>query len=143
MQILVFPYRRGEGETFQYAIFRRADAGYWQGIAGGGEDDESPEQAARRECEEEAGIPTSRDLIHLESLSNMPSVEVVGDFTIQGHLVIPQYCFGVDASNHDIVLSPEHTEYRWLPYPEARALLKWDSNKNALWELDYRLRELR
>lgn len=30
--------------------------------------------------------------------------------------------------------------YRWVRYDEALTLLKWDSNKNALWELDYRLR---
>ena len=34
-QILVFPYRR-RGDKFEFALFRRADDGYWQGIAGGG-----------------------------------------------------------------------------------------------------------
>ena len=27
----------------------------------------------------------------------------------------------------------------WLSYDEAIKKLKWDSNKNALWELNYRL----
>ena len=27
----------------------------------------------------------------------------------------------------------------WLNFEEANNKLKWDSNKNALWELNYRL----
>lgn len=51
-------------------VFRRADDGNWQFITGGGEDDETPQQAARG---------------------------------------------------------------------EARSLLRWDGNRNALWELGERL----
>jgi dATP pyrophosphohydrolase len=39
-----------------------------------------------------------------------------------------------------IVKSREHTSYRWLSYDEAARLLRWDSNKTALWELNERLR---
>jgi len=39
-----------------------------------------------------------------------------------------------------IAISPEHTSYRWLSYDEAARLLRWDSNKTALWELNERLR---
>ena len=54
--------------------------------------------------------------------------------------VIPQYGFGVQAEKKELVLSAEHTEYRWLQYEEAHQLLKYDGNKTALWELDTRLR---
>ena len=27
----------------------------------------------------------------------------------------------------------------WSPYDDAKARLKWDSNKNALWELNWKL----
>jgi hypothetical protein len=30
-------------------------------------------------------------------------------------------------------------EFKWASYDEAVNLLKWDSNKNALWELKERL----
>jgi hypothetical protein len=36
-------------------------------------------------------------------------------------------------------LSDEHTEYRRVVYEDATALLRWDSNKIALWELNERL----
>ncbi|MCQ6568992.1 NUDIX pyrophosphatase, partial [Bacillus mycoides] len=36
-QVLIFPYIKTD-DSIQYAIFNRSDYGYWQGIAGGGED---------------------------------------------------------------------------------------------------------
>lgn len=45
-QVLVLPYRRTEGGLF-YAVFRRLDCAYWQGLAGG-EVREAPPQAARQ-----------------------------------------------------------------------------------------------
>ncbi|MDX9955097.1 MAG: NUDIX domain-containing protein, partial [Anaerolineae bacterium] len=56
-QVLVYPYRRKLDGQIEIALLKRADAGYWQGIAGGGEDPESPLEAARRETYEESGIP--------------------------------------------------------------------------------------
>ncbi|MGG1610308.1 NUDIX pyrophosphatase, partial [Bacillus wiedmannii] len=32
-----------------------------------------------------------------------------------------------------------HFKYKWLCFEEAVMLLKWDSNKTALWELNNRL----
>src|SRR5882672_8901989 len=55
-QVLVFPFRRVQAGRLEYAIFRRADIDAWQGIAGGGEDDETLIEAAIREAREEAGI---------------------------------------------------------------------------------------
>ena len=53
--------------------------------------------------------------------------------------VIPEYCFAVDTGKKNIILSTEHTEYRWVDYDSAQETLQWDSNKNALWELNERL----
>ena len=38
------------------------------------------------------------------------------------------------------MLSNEHTEYKWLTYDEARKLLKWDSNKVAMYEIKCNLK---
>ena len=40
----------------------------------------------------------------------------------------------------EIKLSDEHPEYRWLKYDEAHKMLKWDSDRTALWELNERLK---
>lgn len=124
----------------EYAVFHRADEDFWQAIAGGGEDGETPEEAARRETAEEAGIPPTARLVRLDSMATIPVPGICGELAWgPGVLVVPEHAFGVDAAGVNIVLSREHTEYRWLEYGPAREILKWDSNRNALWELDHRL----
>jgi hypothetical protein len=39
-----------------------------------------------------------------------------------------------------LAVSGEHRKVRWVSYDEARSLLKWDSNGDALWELNERLK---
>lgn len=132
----------GDGGV-EYAVFRRSDLDCWQAIAGGGEDDETPLQAAKRESQEEGRISPDSDFIKLDSQSTIPVVGICGFAWGPDVLVIPQYCFGVRVDGKDLTLSEEHTEFRWLPYDKARELLKWDSNKNALWELNHRLNSRR
>ena len=55
-------------------------------------------------------------------------------------MVIPEYCFGVRVGEEQLQLSYEHTEYKWLGYGRAMDMLHWDSNKCALWELNFRVR---
>jgi dATP pyrophosphohydrolase len=139
--VLVFPYRRADGDEFEYALLKRADAGFWQGVTGGGEDDETPLETARRETFEETGLAPDSPLLQLDTVEPIP-VTFFGVSHLWGEdvYVIPQYCFGVLTNDGEIVLSHEHTEYRWLRYEDADRLLKWDGNKTALWELDKRLR---
>lgn len=141
-QVLVLPYRQ-VGDTFEYALFRRADAAYWQGVAGGGEDDETPLRAARRETAEEAGLSGDHVFVALDARTTIPVVHVTGEFTWGPDvLVIPEYAFGVQVPNRpgEIVLSHEHTEVSWFDLEAATKAVRWDSNRTALWELDYRLR---
>ena len=53
--------------------------------------------------------------------------------------MIPEYCFAVEVEKNVVEISEEHTEYRWLQFSEARDLLRFNSNKIALWELNERL----
>lgn len=112
----------------------------WQFIAGGGEDEEKPQEAAQREAMEEAGIAGLR-WISLDSVATIPRA----GFPDSRHwpaelLVVPEYCFAVEVANSELQLSEEHSRAVWLSYEEARARLTWDSNRTALWELDQRLR---
>ena len=45
--------------------------------------------------------------------------------------------------NVEITISHEHTEYQWLEFGSATKILKYDNNRNALWELDERLHRMR
>ena len=139
-QVLVLPFCHIQGRQLEYAVFRRRDAGYWQFIAGGGENNEKPIEAARREALEEAGIAPDSEYIILDSRNTVPVEGVTGEFTWGKDVyVIPEYTFGVRRNSEAISLSREHTEYRWVSYEDAVAMLQWDSNKNALWELDARI----
>lgn len=142
-QVLIFPYRQGGGSEYEYAILRRADDGYWHVIAGGGEDDETPLEAAKRETHEETGLSENSTFLQLDTVSSVPATSIQSS-PLWGDdvFVIPQYFFGIMAGENQIVLSHEHTEFRWVRYPEARRLLHFDDNKIALWELDRKLRGL-
>jgi dATP pyrophosphohydrolase len=73
--VLVFPYRAlSSKETFEYAIFKRRDLKFWQGISGGGEDNETPLQAAKRETLEESGISMESYFIQLDTVNSIPIV---------------------------------------------------------------------
>ena len=66
-QNLVLLFHREPDASLRYAVFRRADRDAWQGIAGGGEESEVPEQAARREAAEEAGVDARGDMLAILS----------------------------------------------------------------------------
>ena len=140
-QVSVYPYRQIENGQIEYALLKRSVEGFWQAIAGGGEGAETPLEAAKRETTEEAGIPPTAEFLQLDTVEPVPVIEF-GNSHIWGDnlYVIPQYYFGVTSSNVQIVISREHTEYKWLSYEEAHALLKYDGNRTALWELDKRLK---
>lgn len=123
-----------------YAVFQRATpTACWQGIAGGGEAGEPPLAAAKREAWEEAGVSQDNAYIELSSCATIPVVQVCGFEWGYDVLVIPEHCFGVKVDHGELRLSPEHTSYKWLDYEAAIKILSWDSNKNALWELNYRI----
>lgn len=136
MQILAIPYKIVDSSPL-YCLLHRSDSEYWQFIAGGGEDEETPLEAACREIFEEGGVKAD-NIIQLTSLCY---VQV--DIFRKRHLynwpkdmyVVPEYAFGFECIG-DIVLSHEHTECIWLTYDEARSKCKWDSNKTALYELN-------
>jgi len=139
-RVLVIGYRIDANSQSRYLLFKRSDLDVWQWIAGGSQDDEEPEQTARREAHEEAGIPEDSRLIRLDSVASIPAIHFA-DHQLWGTdvYVIPEYSFGMELKNEDVQLSGEHSECAWLDYETALNRLEWDSNKTALWELHSRL----
>ena len=141
-QVLILPYHR-EGESVLYCVFKRSDMDARQFIAGGGEDEDGSALAsAKREAFEEAGISKSCRFFPLETLCSIPTDCFPKARAVWGEecLVIPEYSFAVELESKELCISNEHTEYRWVDYGTARKLLRYDSNKTALFELENKLR---
>lgn len=140
LQILVLPFRKNKKGKLEFSVFKRADEKFWQGIAGGGEDNETPLETVKREAFEEANIPVDSKFFPLQFKGNVPvNAFAASKYWPKDLYVIPEHYFAVECNEIEIVLSHEHTEYRWVSYEEAVKLLKWDSNQTALWELNQRL----
>lgn len=140
-QILSIPYRIINRCPY-YCVFHRADHDQWQFIAGGGEDNETPFEAAKRETFEEGGVCSGK-WVELKSLAYIPATVISEKHRRhwgKDIYVIPEYTFGFECRK-DIELSHEHTECVWLTYEETNNKLKWDSNRTALYELNCRLVE--
>jgi len=138
-QVLVIPFRHTSA-GFEFAVLKRSDENYWQFVAGGGENSETIIEAARRETQEEIGI--TGKLLKLDSVSAIPKNCFAGSELWDKNIdKIPEHCFAIDVTNSKITLSSEHTHIQWLSYGKACALLKWNSNRKALQELNTKLKK--
>lgn len=141
-QILAIPYRYDCGDL-RVCVLHRADQDQWQFVAGGGEGNETPAEAACREVWEECGIRA--EVMPLNSICSIPThifaPRILAEWPADLY-VIPEYSFAFPCSE-EVTLSHEHTACVWLTPAEAHAKLKWDSNRTALYELECRLKGIR
>lgn len=142
-QVLVIPYMV-QKDQIKYCTFLRSDMNIWQFIAGGGEDDETPIEAAKREAHEEANIAYSTPYYALDTCSSIP-IDCFKESDRQrwgeNCFVVPEYSFAVNIEQGDIKLSDEHVQYKWLDYEEIIKILRYDSNITALGELNSRIKK--
>lgn len=139
-QVLVIPFRISDSNV-EYCILKRKKMQIWQWVAGGVESsDVDILSAAKRELMEEVGIEGDINVCLLEGYTKIPVVNVTRGF-MWGENVFysEEFSFAVNIINRKIVLSDEHDECKWVTYEEARQLLKYDSNKSALWELNEKI----
>jgi dATP pyrophosphohydrolase len=145
LQVIVFPFRVTAGGP-EYAIFRRADDGCWQGVAGGVEEGEDLVTAARRETAEEAGLTGGNPVYKLDMVSGVARTCFGASRHWPSDLyIVAKHHFAMDVTRDPAPVAlpdehSEHSEFRWVPYGEASATLRYDDDKTALWELDARLR---
>jgi dATP pyrophosphohydrolase len=138
-QVLVVPFRKTTG-GHEFSALKRSDMSVWQFVAGGGDEGESVERAACREASEELGFQV-QGVIKLQSMATVPvKLFKARSYWPQDLYVVPEYAFAADCTAQDIRLSGEHNEFVWGNADQIMALLNWDSNRTALWELGERLR---
>ncbi len=117
--------RTAEGP--RYLLMQRASnviyAGSWRMIGGKIDPGEKAWQTAVRELREETGLEAER----------LWSVPFVNSFYEAAHdrvNIIP--VFTAEVISEKVVLSAEHTAFRWLIYEEARELLPWPAQREGL-----------
>ena len=139
-QVLVIPFRRRARDRYVFGVLRRTDDSSWQGVAGGGEQGERPAEAAVREAEEELGLARRCQVFKLSTIASVPAecFSACTEWPADTY-VVPEYAFAVDCTGARVRLSLEHDQMRWVAARTARRLLRWDSNRTAVWELERRL----
>lgn len=128
IQVQGILFRKINGEV-QYLLLKRNPEreGFWQPVTGGLEEGETRVEALEREVLEETGIENSVRII-----------EDVYYFELSTPLHEKEYVYGVEVLlTEEIEMdNKEHSEYRWCSFEEARKLLKWKENKEALEKLN-------
>ncbi len=140
-QILIIPYKR-DSEDFKFLILKRSDFDFWQWVSGGGEsEDNGVLNTIIRELKEEINVSVDPEkIIKLESRNTIFEDEPL-KYKNKNITVLPEYAFGVELKEDEIKISKEHKEYKWVTKEEAERLLKYDSNKTALSELNKLIRK--
>ena len=101
--------------------------GYWNPVAGGIEEGESPRQAAVRELAEETGLDGAETLEPLPLELGYQRPEESGGFWV------PLHAFWIEASAAwEPVLDAEHVEYRWCDAADAVARLDYPEPREAV-----------
>ena len=108
---------------------RRADIpnqrypGIWQGVTGKIENSELPYKAALRELKEETGLKA-------EKLWTIDKVNTFYDAEENIMTLVP--VFGVVVNSINVLLSREHSEYKWCDIDETIKLLPWEQQKKGV-----------
>jgi 8-oxo-dGTP pyrophosphatase MutT (NUDIX family) len=109
-----------------YLLLRHAPGAHWSFPKGGIEAGETLESAARRELKEETGIA------QIELLEGFREVERYS-FAEGGETVHKAVVYFLARTPERVVtLSPEHSEYRWLPFEPALAQLTYENSRELL-----------
>ena len=95
----------------------------WQGVAGKIEKGEKSWETAKRELKEETGLKPNKMFI-VDHVSKF--YEQIDDRIN----LVP--VFGIEVNKQEVVLSDEHSEYKWVTIDEALDLLVWTGQKQAI-----------
>jgi bis(5'-nucleosidyl)-tetraphosphatase len=127
-------YRGRQGKR-QYLLLRHRSGGHWAFPKGRIERGEEPEQAARRETQEETGIGKLKMIpdFRVESRYRFRR----GDRPIEKRVVY----FLAEAHGTDVLLSHEHEDATWLDPREARRVLTFPEGRRILDQAEARLSE--
>ncbi|EBL6093900.1 dihydroneopterin triphosphate diphosphatase [Salmonella enterica subsp. enterica serovar Heidelberg] len=116
---------------------RRDDPDFWQSVTGSIEEGETALQAAVREVKEEVTIDVAAEQLTLIDCQRTVEFEI---FSHLRHRYAPcvmhntEFWFCLALPHERQVIFTEHLTYQWLDAPDAAALTKSWSNRQAIEE---------
>ena len=137
---LLFPYKLKDKIPF-FAIFKKRSENHWQALSGSVLTGESTDTAVVRYGLDALGISSDAKYFKLDSRAMIPFEYASDEDWEKEVFVIPEDCFAILIDGSDLLLSEEIEDIKWLEYKNAIEMVKWDSNKTALWELNFRLKK--
>ena len=132
-QVLVYCFRLNACGV-EYLMLKRTPeyGGFWQGVTGAPENEESLLEGAARELNEETRL-SPKELFAVDFNYAFP---VEDEWKLAYHtdtLTIREHVFLAKIiGDGDPVLSFEHEAYEWSGFDRAMGLLKWPNNRQAL-----------
>jgi 8-oxo-dGTP pyrophosphatase MutT (NUDIX family) len=131
-KVQVYVYRK-RGRGFQFLLLKRTKTlgGYWQGITGSVEKNESYKEAALREAKEE---------VNLKNFQRITGPVYFQKFK-KNKKFFKEAVYGIYVKTFPLQLSGEHQTYRWAKYKTALKLLSWPENQKGLAKLKAKLKE--
>jgi dATP pyrophosphohydrolase len=112
----------------EFLLMKRADnqfyPGLWQMVTGKIESDEKAYETALREIKEETGLTP-------EQLWIAPTINSFYEPKDEYICLLPVFAAKVDAGS-EISISDEHTEFKWLKSKEAKEMLAWPGQREAV-----------
>jgi dihydroneopterin triphosphate diphosphatase len=141
IQVLVYCYRLNNS-CIEFLLLKRTAryGGFWQGVTGAPEGDESLLNAALRELREE----TMFSPVNIRQVDFRYTFPVSDEWRAAYHpdiQHIDEFVFLAEiAASREPVLSFEHKEYLWTSFDEAVSLLKYEDNRRALEFCDHLLK---
>ena len=135
-QVLIYCYRcyRRAAGSVEYLMLRRTPkyGGFWQGVTGAPEGQESLLEAATRELREETQLSAVN--LHQVDFSYSFAVEDEWKWAYHPDVVrIDEFVFLAEVERDVVpILSFEHDHFEWTGYENAMEILKWPNNRHAL-----------
>ena len=109
----------------EYLLIKRAEkeiyAGVWQMVTGSIQHDEKAHETVFREIKEETGLIPQK-------LWVVPYVNSFYSRRRNHICMVPVFAALVD-TNSKVILSEEHSDYKWLDKNEAKKLLAWQGQR--------------
>ena len=120
---------RKSGNDIEFLLLKRSDddelyPGSWQMVSGSIDENEKAYAAALREIKEETGLIPLKFWV-------VPNVNSFYNQVKDKIIMIPVFAALVERSSK-VILSNEHSEFKWMKKEEAKKMLLWKGQRNSV-----------